>query len=178
MKAVLLFGSPHTGGFTAGFAEKYIARRCDGYDVARFSAYEMLVRPCAGCGGCAGGAGCVYRDMDELLTAIAGAELLIIASPVYYLSFPAPLKAVIDRLQPLYEAQGAGVGDMRDIRRRVAVLLTAGRPGERGETVARQLRWVMQPLNADMDELLVIPGTDSLTPESFGEKVDMLLDRL
>lgn len=170
MKAVLIFGSPHENGFTRRLADMYINIFCEGYDVVEFSAYEMNVEPCRGCGACASGGSCVFRDMDGLIAAIAASELVIFASPVYYLSFPAPLKAVLDRFQPLYEAGRIGRNPLSEKHRRAVVLLTGGTPSERGEVIRAQLRWVLPSLGAELEKMIVIPNTDRVSPEEFERK--------
>lgn len=55
--------------------------------------------PCRACYYCREHGGtCVYQDdMAEILQAMIDADVLVLASPVYFYSFDAQLKAVIDR---------------------------------------------------------------------------------
>ena len=56
-------------------------------------------RPCLGCYYCASHGGeCVRRDdMADLLQQMIDADVIVLASPVYFYSINAQLKAVIDR---------------------------------------------------------------------------------
>ncbi len=60
---------------------------------------------CRGCGGCDGNKSCVIcDDMPLLLEKMRAADEIILAFPIYFDGVPAQLKAVIDRMQPLYAA--------------------------------------------------------------------------
>ena len=106
MNILVLNGSPRgeesstlelTKAFLKGMGEE-----------ARFiDAYSLNIAPCKGCFCCWNETPgkCVLRDeMDEVLAAVSKADLLIISTPQYCYSYPAPLKKVIDRMLPLSEA--------------------------------------------------------------------------
>ncbi|GMO22718.1 MAG: hypothetical protein Ta2B_01810 [Termitinemataceae bacterium] len=71
--------------------------------------YKVNIKPCIHCRCCAKELmSCVYDndvadDFTGLEKALNSADLLVIASPVYVLSFPSPLKAILDRLQKYFE---------------------------------------------------------------------------
>lgn len=58
-----------------------------------------MPKPCIHCGKCETADLCVFDDLDEYNKLLNEAEALVFASPVYNLSVPAPLKALIDRSQ-------------------------------------------------------------------------------
>ena len=62
---------------------------------------EKKIAPCLGCYYCASHGGeCVRRDdMADLLQQMIDADVIVLASPVYFYSINAQLKAVIDRTQ-------------------------------------------------------------------------------
>lgn len=162
MKAVHIFGSPHKNGFTRKLADLYISSLPEECETEEFCAYEMNVAPCLGCNGCKNEYRCINDDMDALIKAIGESDIIIISSPVYYLSFPSPLKAVIDRFQPLFEAERRGDNALHNKARKAVVLLAAGTPSERGETIKKQLRWILPSLGAKLDKMLVCPRTDKI----------------
>lgn len=57
------------------------------------------IAPCSGCYYCRDNGGkCVHKDdMAEVLQKMIDADVLVLASPVYFYSIDAQLKAVIDR---------------------------------------------------------------------------------
>ena len=167
MKTVVLFGSPRRNGTTAHMLESFCAALPEQENITRFDAYAMGVQPCMGCGACEHDYVCSMDDMDGVLEAILGCDLLVIASPVYFLSFPAPLKAMLDRLQRCYSAYLQHRSPFDGKRRQVAVLLTAGAPSEKGDVVRAQLRCILQPLSAAITGITVCANTDrtGVTPE-------------
>lgn len=60
---------------------------------------EKKVAPCSACYWCRENGGkCVHKDdMAEILQKMIDADVLVLASPVYFYSIDAQLKAVIDR---------------------------------------------------------------------------------
>jgi multimeric flavodoxin WrbA len=111
--------------------------RFPGDEVRSFSVGRMDVRPCVGCNRCADGGGCfMHDDMDGVLDALAGSSELYVVSPVYFAGPPAQLKALLDRMQPLFFA------DARLSPKRPAYLLIVGGGGDPHgfaplETIAR-----------------------------------------
>lgn len=174
MKAVHIFGSPHKDGFTRRLAEIYISSLPKECEITEFNAYEMNAAPCVGCGCCAKENICINDDLDSLAAAIYDCDMIIISAPVYYLSFPAPLKAITDRFQRFFEAERRGDNFFHNKERKAAVLLTAGTKSERGEMIKKQLRWILPSLGARLEKMLVCPETDKIAPSSLSE--DMFIE--
>jgi multimeric flavodoxin WrbA len=64
---------------------------------------DLGVAPCIGCGGCDKTGRCVVEDnMQPLYDKITSARRIILASPVYFYSITAQLKAMVDRCQALW----------------------------------------------------------------------------
>lgn len=65
---------------------------------------------CVGCMGChkRGDGHCfMHDDVDALVQKIRDADVLAFAAPVYFYGLSAPLKAVLDRTNPLYKLEHA-----------------------------------------------------------------------
>lgn len=105
-------------------------------------------------------------------------DLLVIASPIYNLSFPAPLKAVIDRFQRYFEARfSLGIKPAIAKHRPAVLLLSAGALCPEGEEfVSRQLRQCFSVMNTTLHAPLSWMNTDK--GESGWEEVKLALDRL
>lgn len=175
MKVAVLFGSPDNNGFTEILLREYISTLPQDSIIRRFDAYASAPAPCIGCGHCSEADQCIYDDLDELFSAIFDCELLVIASPVYYLSFPAPLKAIIDRVQRFHEAEQRKATQPAKGQRRCTVLLTAGSKSETGDVIRRQLKWVAGPLGITDIKMLVCADTDRQTKQSFAERVKKVI---
>lgn len=98
-KVVVLMGSPRNGGNTEILAKAFCegARRKN--DVELIKVCDFNVSPCIGCNKCFGeGNNCVQQDdMRIIFDAVAKADVLVIASPIYFYGISAQLKAVVDR---------------------------------------------------------------------------------
>jgi multimeric flavodoxin WrbA len=87
-----------------------------------------------------------------------------VASPVYGLGFPAPLKAVFDRTQQYFEAKFS-LGIQRPIEKpKRALFLTAfGSENHRGvELMREQLALVFLLLNTSLEQTIMAPHTDKV----------------
>ena len=100
-KALVIFGSPHKNGFTASMCNYFISN-LKKYDVNIVNAFESNFRPCIDCKKCSFSRSCVFSDMDNFDLLFRRSNLIILASPLYNFSFPAPLKSIIDRFQRYY----------------------------------------------------------------------------
>ena len=93
---------------------------------------------------------------------IRRAELLVFATPVYNLTFPAPLKAIVDRFQRYFEARFAlGLRPPIEKPKKAALLMTLGSKDMFGaEVVEKQLRMAFSVMNTQLEEVVAWPGTD------------------
>lgn len=101
MKDVLvLSGSPRKGGNSDLLCDEFTrGAKESGNNVTKINIASKKITPCQACYFCRGHNGeCVYQDdMAEILQAMIDADVLVLASPVYFYSIDARLKAVIDR---------------------------------------------------------------------------------
>ncbi|NLO46013.1 MAG: flavodoxin family protein [Clostridiales bacterium] len=102
MNILILIGSPRANGSTEVMANTFRRGAEErGNKIAVIKAYDAKVAPCIDCGRCKDKIGsCIHRDdmSGGLMRLIDDTDMLVIASPVYWWGFPAPLKLIIDRL--------------------------------------------------------------------------------
>ncbi len=99
-KVLILSGSPRKGGNSDLLCDEFMRGAQEaGNEVKKVRVAERKVAPCLGCYYCTSHGGeCVQKDdMKELLQQMIDADVLVLASPVYFYSICAQLKAVIDR---------------------------------------------------------------------------------
>lgn len=67
--------------------------------VEKIRVAEKKITPCSACYHCSNNNGkCVFKDdMEEILEKMIQADVIVLASPVYFYSISAQLKALIDR---------------------------------------------------------------------------------
>jgi multimeric flavodoxin WrbA len=123
--------------------ESATAARADaGVETVR--AYEAGVDPCIACDGCnEDDVGCVRHGdgWAPLETSLRAADALVLASPVYFMGLPAPVKAIVDRLQALwwYRERGGTVATNEGPFRRAVLVLTAAGEGEEAFVPSRRM---------------------------------------
>ena len=148
----VLTGSPRGAGLTNAMTRIFL----DGREAAVFDLYEVSPLPCTACCACEADARCAKRDLDGVFDAIGRSDRLVIASPVYNYSFPAPMKAFFDRLQVFYNHPVPP-----DPARTCALLLSAGCSGKYAfDIMTRQTRVAAGELGFTPTEAFFKPHTD------------------
>ncbi|MCK5109631.1 MAG: flavodoxin family protein, partial [Methanosarcinales archaeon] len=96
MKIIGISGSPTKDGNNEKMIEMALALAEDrGFEVDRIFLSEHVVSPCTACDGCKNKKGCTIEDdMEELYPLLGDADGIIVASPVYFGSMTAQLKAL------------------------------------------------------------------------------------
>lgn len=99
-KVLILSGSPRNGGNSELLCDEFMRGALEsGNEVEKIRVAAKKIAPCLGCYYCEKNGGkCVQPDdMAEVLQKMIDADVLVLASPVYFYSVCAQLKALIDR---------------------------------------------------------------------------------
>jgi len=139
MNIVCLYGSPRVKGNSAAIAGAFCeAAEKNGAAVRSFVLNKLNFRGCQACYGCKRKSDkCVLKDdLAEVLEAVRGADILVMASPVYYGEVSSQLKAFIDRtfsyLVPGYAT--APKPHRLEGRKSLVLILSQGNPDEKSFT--------------------------------------------
>lgn len=101
MNVLILNGSPRAGGNTAQMAGAFRdGAESAGHKVKTIEVCKKDIHGCLACEYChtKGRGSCIQRDdMDEVYEALKEADVLVIASPIYYHGISGQLKCTIDR---------------------------------------------------------------------------------
>ena len=100
MNILILSGSPRKGGNTDLLVEAFAKGTSQIHNVEVVYVRDYKVNPCMGCNACFmnNDNTCVQKDdMAIIYEKMAHADMLMVASPVYFYGLSAQLKAVIDR---------------------------------------------------------------------------------
>ena len=107
MNILILSGSPRKGGNTELLAEAFAKGAAKHHQVEIVSVRDYKVNPCLGCNACfksetntcaqKDDMPLIYEKMMVSTNHLSQADMLVIASPVYFYGISAQLKAVIDR---------------------------------------------------------------------------------
>lgn len=99
-KVLILSGSPRKGGNSDLLCDEFAKGAIEaGNIVEKVRVAEKKIGNCFACYYCANHGGeCVQKDdMADIIQKMIDADVLVLASPVYFYSIDAQLKAVIDR---------------------------------------------------------------------------------
>ena len=96
---LILSGSPRKNGNSDLLCDEFMKGAIEsGHQVEKIRVAEKNIGYCRACYGCKDTGVCVIKDdMAEVLQKMINCDVLVLASPVYFYSIDAQLKAVIDR---------------------------------------------------------------------------------
>ena len=98
---IVLSGSPRKGGNTDLLVDAFVKGAEKNNNVEIVSVADYKVNPCIGCNSCFDRVGheCFQQDdMQVVYDKLKCADVIVVASPVYFYGVSAQLKAIIDRL--------------------------------------------------------------------------------
>ena len=105
MNILVLNGSPRKKGNTEIMADAFIKGASEqGHQVEKVNLGHMKIAPCLACEFCFTHNGvCVQKDdMAEILDKMVEADVIVLATPVYFYTMDAQMKTLIDRTVPRY----------------------------------------------------------------------------
>lgn len=139
MKILILNGSPRKNGNTAAMTDAFAeGARESGHEVAIIPVGQKRIAGCLGCEYChtRGNGMCIQKDdEEEVYEALIDAEMLVLASPIYYFTFSAQLQAALHRTY--------AVGIPGKVRQ-TALLLSSGSPDVYEPAIQQYLSSVVQ----------------------------------
>ena len=107
-KILILKGSPRERGNSTTLADRLAVGTVDaGAQVESIYLHSLDIRPCDVCDLCKEpGSGCAIEDdMQPLYPKLAGADAIILTSPIYWFTFIAHLKLCMDRWYAFQSSQ-------------------------------------------------------------------------
>lgn len=126
MNILAITGSPKEESSSKTLLQCFL-EGAKGHEVRIIDAYHPMVSPCVACGACSKEPRlCVQQDqMQQYYQDLAWADVIVVATPMYYNSVPAPLKAFVDRTMCLFATRFYH-GEKADKKRKGYLLLTCG----------------------------------------------------
>lgn len=147
MKVVVINGSPRAKGNSDLLCDEFIRGAvAAGHMVEKISLREKDIHPCRACYACFKTGACIQQDdMAQILQSVEAADVLVLASPTYFLTMSGPMKVFIDRLLPKW--QGLGEKD--------AYVIVTGHDGKRGlERNAEDLARILENLGDRVKQII------------------------
>lgn len=99
-RILILTGSPRKGGNSDLMADAFAQGASEvGNIVVRFDTAHKQIQGCRACDNCfSKGKACVFNDdFNELASLMAESDVIVFCTPLYWYSFPAQMKAAIDK---------------------------------------------------------------------------------
>ena len=102
-KILILSSSPRKGGNSELLCDRFAeGAREAGHSVIKIRLAEKKIGYCHGCYACRKG-NCVQKDdVADILTQMLESDIIVLATPVYFYTMSAQLKAIIDRSVAIY----------------------------------------------------------------------------
>jgi len=176
MKVATLMGSPRRKGNTAkvlDLFENLLTK--NGHEVDRINIVDYEINGCVGCQTCQDemhAPGCRQDDdAVEIFKRLMAADAIVYASPLYTYSFPAQMKALVDRQNCLVKAYGTPdcVALLRG--KRTALLVTCGGSVEDNADLIQEA-FVRESQFQQMKVVGTYVVPNCTTPDALGGKAD------
>lgn len=153
---LVLTGSPRKGGNTDKLADAFIAgAQQAGHTVVRFTTADKQIKGCIDCKTCfSKGTACsIPDDFNELAPLVEQADVLVLATPLYWFSFPTQLKAAIDKFYSFFIGK-------RPLKIKECMLLVCGGDKEerKFEGIRKSYQLIAEFLGWKDGGILVVPG--------------------
>ena len=105
MNILVLNGSPHPNGNTAAMVAAFVEGASEnGHNITVVSVCQKKIAGCLACEYChtKGEGKCIQQDdMQEIYPVLDAAEMIVLASPIYYHSFTGQLQCAVNRIYAL-----------------------------------------------------------------------------
>ena len=137
MKVLGILGSPRIGGASDTLLSEFLLA-CEekGARTEKLVCRSLKITPCVECYSCHTTGNCVIEDdMQKTYPALLHSDVIVVATPVFFYSVPAYLKALIDRAQALwarkYILKRAPPTELNGRRRKAYLICVGATKGER-----------------------------------------------
>jgi len=114
MNVVVLHGSARRGGDTDTLAASFLEGLAETgpHAVTHFTPIDMEIAHCRACTECASGRGCVIQDdMQAVYPVFHDAEVVVLATPMFWGYMTSQLKTLFDRLEAVVSKEYFGNKD-------------------------------------------------------------------
>ena len=169
MNFLVINGSPRTLGNTDKLLNAFLSSVPKENKVKVFNTYELMATPCNACGYCKASDGCSKKDLENFFGYYAESDVIIVATPVYNFTVPAPLKALLDRFQRFYEAKHRrGKEKVFQNPKKAILIVTSGGDGRIGyEIIKRQIESVLSNADTETVASMLASETDKNTLSQY-----------
>lgn len=132
-------------------------------EVEKIHPNTMKFLPCQECGGCNETGICIFKDeMQGVYAKIDEADVIVVASPIFFGSLPAPVKALIDRHQCAWVAKEVLKKTSNKRKKGVLILVEASKRESFLKNAESIIKNFFRVKDIDFSEYLYCPGVDKM----------------
>ncbi len=104
LNIMALYGSPRQGGNTGMLLDEFLKGATDeGAAVDRLYIHDAAIFPCRACLACFQNGRCIIADdMEQIYPRLLAADIVVLASPIFFYGVAGGAKVLIDRAQALW----------------------------------------------------------------------------
>ena len=164
MKILVLNGSPRPNGNTAAMVDAFVkGAEENGHEITVVPVCKKKIAGCLACEYChtKGNGKCVQNDdMQEVYPILDAAEMIVLASPVYYHGFTGQLQCAINRIYAL---------DKPKHLKKAALILSSGSDGVYGGAIYEYQNSFLDYLNLEDMGIFTAYGRQNKSEEKLRE---------
>ena len=163
MKVLGIMGSPRKRGNADLLLDEALrGAESQQAEVEKIVVDTLKITPCQEYYGCFKDGNCVIRDdMDDIYPRLVAADVVIIASPIFFYGITAQLKALIDRCQALWARKYILKQKVSDSPKKGAFIGVGATRGERlFEGSVLVMKYFFKAIDAAYVDELLVRGVD------------------
>ena len=164
MKVLGIMGSPRIKGNTDLLLEEALkGAKSQGAEVEKIVVDKLKISPCKEYLGCFKDGNCVIRDdMDDIYPKLLSADVVIIASPMFFYGVSSQAKALIDRCQALWARKHILKQSLPNGGRKGAFIAVGATKGKRlFEGAILTVKYFFEAIGVEYADELLIRGVDA-----------------
>ena len=164
MKVLGIMGSPRIKSNTDLLLDEALrGAKSQGADVEKVVVDKLKIGPCKEYLGCFRDGNCVIRDdMDDVYPKLLEADVVIIASPIFFYGVTSQAKALIDRCQALWARKHILKQSLPDGGRKGAFIAVGATKGKRlFEGPMLTVKYFFEAIGVEYADELLIRGVDA-----------------
>jgi len=164
LKVLGIMGSPRIKGNTDLLLEEALkGAKIQGAEVEKIVVDKLKISPCKEYLGCFKDGNCVIRDdMDDIYPKLLGADVVIIASPMFFYGVSSQAKALIDRCQALWARKHILKQSLPNGGRKGAFIAVGATKGKRlFEGAILTVKYFFEAIGVEYADELLIRGVDA-----------------
>ena len=163
MRVLGIMGSPRIKGNTDLLLDEALkGAQSQGAEVEKIIVDELKIAPCREYYGCLRDGNCVIRDdMDGIYPKLLDADVVIVASPMFFYGLTSQVKALIDRCQALWVRRYILKQNLPDAARKGAFIAVGATKGKKlFDGAILTVKYFFQSIGVEYAAELLVRGVD------------------